>query len=200
MREVTLAILAGGQGTRMGFPKQQLQISNRPILQYLIERFAWAGPTLLITAADGPHPPGADSFDAVAADAVPNQGPLRGVLTALQHATTSAVVINIVDMPAVEPGQLNWLIDRLMARADLAGLMLQRTVAGKIQIEPFPFACRKRIAPCIAQRLEQGRRSLHSLLDSAEFAVEHTPEHWPITTWTNLNFPEDLQTFLRVQR
>ena len=49
MRDVTLAILAGGAGSRMGEPKANLSVRGRPILQYLFERFNWPGPTMLVT-------------------------------------------------------------------------------------------------------------------------------------------------------
>src|SRR4051794_29684613 len=85
---ITLAILAGGAGSRMGGPKSNLTLHGRPILDYLLDRFSWPGPTLLITSPGREHPPGHTRFSAEAVDPVPDQGPLRGILTALQHATT----------------------------------------------------------------------------------------------------------------
>ena len=55
MRDVTLAILAGGEGSRMGYPKGELRLGGRPILPVLLERFAWEGPTLLVTAPGRQH-------------------------------------------------------------------------------------------------------------------------------------------------
>src|ERR1700721_4778762 len=88
MAAVTLAVLAGGEGRRMGLPKQNLEINGRPILEFLLNQFAWPGPTLLVTAPSRRHPPGAHLFYAEAVDAIENQGPLRGVLTALENAST----------------------------------------------------------------------------------------------------------------
>ena len=85
MTAVTLAILAGGEGRRMGLPKQNLEINSRPILEFLLDRLTWPGPTLLVTTPSRQHPPGADRFDAEEVDAIENQGPLRGILTAMQQ-------------------------------------------------------------------------------------------------------------------
>ena len=38
MTDVTLAILAGGAGSRMGMPKAELRIGGRPILEHLLDR------------------------------------------------------------------------------------------------------------------------------------------------------------------
>ena len=197
LKVVTLAIVAGGAGTRMGFPKQQLEIGGKPVLEYLADRFAWPGPTLLVTTPGRERPAGVDRFDREAVDAVENQGPLRGVLTALEHAVTETVIIATVDMPGLNSSQLIWAIDRLTAQPDLHGMMLQRKIGSETRIEPFPLACRRSAAPIVAERLKSGNRSIHSLAGPPGFAVETAPLDWPAATWTNLNFPEDLQSFLR---
>ena len=37
MRDVTLAVLAGGRGTRMGGPKGTLILGGKPILQHVVD-------------------------------------------------------------------------------------------------------------------------------------------------------------------
>ena len=43
MRNVTLAILAGGQSSRMGAPKANLDVGGKPMLRYLLDQARWAG-------------------------------------------------------------------------------------------------------------------------------------------------------------
>ena len=50
LSNVTLAILAGGEGSRMGKPKGHLEIAGKPILAYLLDQIGWPGPTMLVTA------------------------------------------------------------------------------------------------------------------------------------------------------
>ncbi len=197
MQDVTLAVLAGGEGRRMGMPKQHLHINDQPVLSYLHDRFSWPGPTLVVTAPGREHPPGSSNFDAQAVDEIPNEGPLRGVLTALKNARTRWVVTVTVDMPKLETDQLGWLVARLQARQDLKGLMLQRIINGNPQIEPFPLACSVDAIEIIADRLSQGKRSVHSLSTTAGFAVEPAPLGWPVDCWTNLNEPKDFQAFMQ---
>src|SRR5688572_13975666 len=108
MEHVTLAVLAGGAGSRMGRPKALLEVGGKPILEFLLDRLDWPGPTLLVTAPGRRRPPGAARFDREAVDEVADEGPLRGVYTALTHATTPALVVIAVDMPAVERADLEW--------------------------------------------------------------------------------------------
>src|SRR5689334_5106804 len=101
MAEITLAILAGGAGTRMGAPKIGLRIGNESIVRYLTDRFAWPGPAMLVLAP-GMDAPEDARVDRVVHDPVSGVGPLRGVLTALEHSETEIVVVTTVDMPALE--------------------------------------------------------------------------------------------------
>src|SRR5689334_18629668 len=130
----TLAILAGGAGSRMGQPKANLRIGEKPILEYLLDRFQWTGPTLLVTAPGREHPPGYERFTAEAIDPVTEQGPLRGIHTALEHTTTSTVVITTIDMPALTPEHLQWLIDQFAKLPEAIALMPRHGEG----IEPFP--------------------------------------------------------------
>jgi molybdenum cofactor guanylyltransferase len=189
----TLAILAGGEGARMGMPKSLLRINDTPILEYLLQRLNWPGPTLLVTSPGREHPPAAQLFTREVADPVPGQGPLRGLATALQHADTDLVLATVVDMPLITRGQLDWLALKLSAAADKAGLLLLRRLAGQDQIEPFPSIYRRELAlPLILDQLAQNRRPVHALAALRPFQLTPAPFDWPADMWLNLNTPDDL--------
>lgn len=182
----TLAVIAGGIGRRMGGPKVHLRVAGQPILAWLLSRLTWPGPTLLVTAPAVGSAPGAERFDAHAVDPADDQGPLRGLLTALEHATTELIVAIPVDMPNLDREKLAWLIRQL--RPELDGIMC-RNRAG--EIEPFPCVIRRRAAGILADRLKTGRRALHRLCDEPGFKAITTD--WPDESWVNLNAPEDLK-------
>ncbi len=187
---VTLAILAGGKGVRMGMPKSNLTFEGQPILTYLHRRFAWPGKTLLVTGIGNQHPPGAENFDTEVTDPVPDQGPLRGVLTALQNTTTDLLAIATVDMPAVTTEILEYLIESLTQSPESAGVMFERQIEGTQQIEPFPSVLRRTFTPAIRQRIELGHRSVNGL---SKVGVNLIPprQEWPQEVWRNLNTPTD---------
>jgi molybdopterin-guanine dinucleotide biosynthesis protein A len=190
LTKVTLAVIAGGRGTRMGGPKVAMRIDGRPILAWLIDRLRWPGPTMLVTAPSVPAVEEAALFDRHVVDPVDDLGPLRGVLTALEHASTETIVAIPVDMPGVDRAKLAWLVGKLSSQPDVLGVMTQA-----VEIEPFPSAYRTTARKPIADRLNAGRRSLHGLCDDARFVAVAAPADWSADTWTNLNAPSELAAF-----
>jgi molybdopterin-guanine dinucleotide biosynthesis protein A len=193
--DIPLAVLAGGEGSRMGTPKGFLRIQNRPILDYLIDRLAWPGPLWLITAPGHEHPPGWERFDRELVDPVAGLGPLRGVLTALEQLDRAELIITTVDMPQVTTGALRWMVEQLRSRPEIVGMMCHRDCTTGQQAEPFPLAVRKAADLLIRQRLENGQLSVHRLLEEPSFISISPPPDWPSNLWLNLNTAADLQAF-----
>ena len=189
---VTLAVLAGGEGSRMGKPKGLLRVHGRPVLEYLLERFEWAGPTLLVTAPGREHPPGWERFTREVTDPVAGLGPLRGILTALEAAQTPLVVVASVDMPGVGREQLEWLVSLARGRAGLLGILCRRVSGSGPLIEPFPSVFRAEARPVVRRQLESARRALHSLTELPGFELADAPPAWRAPVWSNLNAPADL--------
>ena len=196
LSQVTLAILAGGAGQRMGRPKAWLALHDTPILTYLLDRLLWPGPRLLVTTPGLEHPPGWQAFDREVVDELSGRGPLQGVLTALEHSPRPVVVIATVDMLAMTAEPLRWLAGQLQTLRECLGLMLTRKDGGIIRTEPFPLACRSEAAPVVRRRLQQQRSAVHTLAELPEFALVPALPSWPAELWTNLNTPEDFQRYL----
>jgi molybdopterin-guanine dinucleotide biosynthesis protein A len=185
---VTLAILAGGEGARMGRPKAHLRVNDAPILAHLFDRLQWPGPTLLITAPGRQRPPGAERVTRECVDPVAGQGPLRGVLTALENAPTPLVVITAVDMPMIEGRHLDELIDRV---GTSMALMPARLIDGRRQLEPFPSIFHVDAIETVRARLARDARSVARLCGADQrFATIDVT--WEPTAWLNLNHPSDL--------
>lgn len=187
---VTLVVLAGGEGRRMGRAKAEMVLAGEPALARLLRRLAWAaGPTLLVTAPGRERPPGHELFDAEASDPDFGRGPLRGLLTAAEHAATDAAVVAAVDMPEVTTPALLWLARR-RRELDAALLMTRRD-----EIEPLPMALHLlRMTPILRDRLA-ANDSLRGLADCDGGVVEAAPADWPAALWTNLNRPEDVERY-----
>ncbi len=192
----TLAILAGGQGCRMGKPKALLDVDGRPILAHLLDRFRWPGPTLLVTAPGREKPPGHELFTREVVDPIPDEGPLRGVLTALEASRTPITVVATVDMPEISAASLTWLVAELNARADALGIVCSRRGG---QIEPFPAAFRQIAARTIRTRLADNERSMRSLARDGILTPVPCGCNWPEAAWTNLNHPGDFERWLRAR-
>lgn len=197
MVTATLAILAGGEGRRMGTPKGELRVSGTPILSYLLDRFRWSGPTLLVTAPGRERPPGAERFTREVTDPTRGGGPLRGVLTALEASHTDALIVTPCDMPRVEARQLLWLVDALLHRPAASIVMLSR--AGG-RVEPFPLALRGETLHSLTSHFASGQRAMHSLMNVEGAVQVSAPLEWSPDLWTNLNAPDDLAAFDKSER
>lgn len=175
----------------MGTSKAALAIRGEPILQFILRRIDWPGPTLLVTAPGRENPPGAERFDREVHDPVADQGPLRGVLTALKSMETASAIVIAVDMPAVMRSDLEWLVDNFAARPQAAALMTRRDG----QIEPLPCVMRESAIALVEEHLGTGRRSLNGLTsDSRVLTIDASAR--PGRAWLNVNTPDDWNRFL----
>lgn len=192
LTNTTLAILAGGEGSRMGRPKGLLEIGGRPILRHILENARWGGPTLVVTSPGRESPPGAEGFDAEVVDSVAGLGPMRGVLTALEHVKTETVVVSAVDMPAIGWEIFRWLAGELQGRPDAQVVMIERIWESASITEPLPAAFRRSARNLLERRLADGESSLRDLRHLGQVQVLRAPGDWAPELWTNLNFPEDV--------
>jgi molybdenum cofactor guanylyltransferase len=192
MADTTLAILAGGRGSRMGGTKDQLRIAGRPALLHLLDRLAFAGPTILVTSPAHPTPLGHERFDQVVVDQLTGVGPLAGIVAALRAASTPLVCFLTVDMPNVGPEQVRWLVDVHGNLPDAAGILCRWRHMNEPSLESFPNLIRSRAASAVSDHIAAGRYSVRSLLSIPGFVALGTPVNWPASVWLNLNEPRDL--------
>jgi molybdopterin-guanine dinucleotide biosynthesis protein A len=195
-RDITLGVLAGGEGSRMGCPKAQIRVADEPILSYLLRQLKWPGPTLLVTAPGRTRPAGAEYFDREVVDPVARAGPLRGLLTALEQSRTNRLVVATVDMPAITIHQLGFLVNQLEIAADSQAILLDR--AG--QIEPFPSIYRREAVDAVRELLASNVRAVRALAGDRRVRVIPAPDDWPAMVWTNLNLPSDLAVLRHLDR
>jgi molybdopterin-guanine dinucleotide biosynthesis protein A len=178
----------------MGTDKATLRIRGAPILQHLLMQLRWTGPTLLVRAPGKQSPLGAQLFEKEVVDAVEGQGPMRGILTAIDNAKGDVVVIT-VDMPAITPDILHELTATAVARPELGGIMFEVACGNERRVEPFPSIYRQTARDVLIEALRHNRRSVRRLLDNPQFATVPAPHGSPESVWLNLNTPEDFAAF-----
>jgi molybdopterin-guanine dinucleotide biosynthesis protein A len=200
LSDATLAVLAGGRGTRMGRPKGLLDVCGRPVLDFLLDRLDWPGAKVLVTSPGREHPPGAERFDQELVDPIADQGPLRGVLTALDNLLTPFLIVTPVDMPGVRREQLEWLARTMWLNPGLRGIMLMRPprpdTGPEPRIEPLPCILGADARGVVADLIASNRRSLKLLPGLRAVTVLAAPA-WPDAVWTNVNRPEEWEAFVR---
>jgi molybdenum cofactor guanylyltransferase len=196
LSDVTLAMIAGGFGRRMGIAKARLSINHQSILAWQLQRLNWHGPTMVVTSPSTLNPPDAEMFDQECIDPEDGAGPLRGILTALENSRTPLVAAIALDMPCVQRFMLKWLVGAFEQIANLDGLMCRVPEGDKFWIEPFPSVFRTNAVPAIRRLMAIGERSVRGLCDASGFQAIDVPGDWNEDVWTNLNEPGQLEVFL----
>jgi molybdopterin-guanine dinucleotide biosynthesis protein A len=174
----------------MGTDKATLVFQGRPLAAAVLEVLRGMTGDVVVASGDGGRLGWleAEGVQQVA-DAIPDAGPLSGLVAGLECARTPLVAVLAVDMPFASAAVL-----RLLARLwDGHDALVPVTDAG---LEPLHAVYAAAAAPLLRAELERGERSLRRAL-SALALRRVGPEEWRDAEPTgrfarNLNRPEDL--------
>ena len=187
-------ILAGGQSRRFGGgDKGFADLDGRPVLSHVIERFRPQIGRLILNANGDLSRFASFGLEVVADREIPGQGPLSGILTALEwakrHAPDCTAVATVsTDVPFLAPN----LIQRLEAeRGDGVAIAVS---AGRRHptIAIWPLTSRE----AVANALQRGALSVDALAASLNAVAVPFPmgeiDGVTIDPFFNVNRPEDL--------
>jgi molybdenum cofactor guanylyltransferase len=183
--DVTVAILAGGQGLRVGgHDKGLMRLAGKPLVAWVCESVCGQGGALLICANRHAHDYA--KYGTVVMDAVPGFfGPLAGVAAALHASATPWLVTVPVDCPR-PPAEL---ARRLRAAAELSASNSAVVRTGE-QREPT-FAIYRRALADSASAAARRNQSLRGWQDdSAAVEVDFFD---CVEAFVNLNTPDDFR-------
>jgi molybdopterin-guanine dinucleotide biosynthesis protein A len=154
--EVTLAIIAGGKGERLGgVAKGLLEVEGRTVLERVLGLSRLFGEVLLVANDAAPY---ARFGVRTVADVVRGRGAPGGVHAALVGARTEWVLAVACDMPFVSEAAVRVLLDARAPEVDAVAF----TVAGRV--EPLLALYRKTLAEKWGETLRTEEPSLRQLL------------------------------------
>lgn len=187
----SVAILAGGFGTRLGRDKASCPAAGRPLLHWTARAAAACSDDLIaVRRPDQALPAAADSAWREAVDGRSGRGPLAGLEAALAAARHDLVLLVACDMPLLRAAAL-----RAVAAA-AAGVELAMPLAGGRE-QPLHAAYRRGLLPRVSGLLDRGEGRLRALLPLAAHRIlaeealrAADPE---LATLANVNRPEDLE-------
>jgi molybdenum cofactor guanylyltransferase len=171
---VTVAVLAGGLGSRIGGDKALVQLGGRPLITYPLAAAKAAGLDAVVVAKRHSKLPPLDVPILLEPDGPTH--PLLGVITALEKLP--AVIALPCDMPFVDPLSLAALAEM---QDDLALLTTD---------QPFPSLYRRTALPKLQSALEahQSMKSVHAHSPRAQAVASSTD----VAPQASINTPEDL--------
>jgi len=99
---LTAALIAGGQSSRMGRDKALLDWQGRPLWQHQLETLAALAPAeILVCRGEREALPVRNARQIP--DLLPNRGPLGAIAAALEAASTSHLAVLAIDLPRMTP-------------------------------------------------------------------------------------------------
>lgn len=105
---VTVAILAGGESSRMGTDKSFVELGGKPLIAHVIERVRTLALPIIIIAN---QPESYQVFGlSVLADVVPDRSSLGGLYSAIFHSPSDFTLCVACDMPFLNPELLAYVI------------------------------------------------------------------------------------------
>jgi molybdopterin-guanine dinucleotide biosynthesis protein A len=167
-------VLVGGRSSRMGRDKAGLPFHGTTLAEWIARQVAEAAgsATLVGNAALG------------IADRYPGEGPLGGIITALEHSPAEWNLIVACDMPHATAPFLRRLLDT--ARASNAEVLLPRGPSGLS--EPLCAVYSRRVLHSIQARFDGGTRKIAAALEGLAVVTLDVEE---AAQFQNLNTPED---------
>lgn len=188
---VTAAVLAGGRSQRMGVDKTLLPFDGEPLVRRVAELASRVcGSVMVVTnRPEALADAGLPESVRVLTDEVAYQGPLGGLITALDNAEDEWVLALAADMPWLEPNVIRALWD---AR-DGAQVVLPTSEKGP---EPLLALYHKSCLPEARRVLESGRRRVVAMLPhvkAIEVSLDTLAKVDPgLRSLVNVNTPDEL--------
>jgi len=181
-------VLAGGKSSRMGSDKSLLKLDGETLVERAIRKLRYVCAEVAIAGGSA----GLDRFGCVIPDEIPEQGPLGGIVAALEQSAYEWNLFLGVDMPFVPEAALR----TLLAAAGRKEMILLARAAGYVQ--PLCGVYSRRALPVLREELRARRLKLkEAVAATGEVAYVDFPE---LDWFRNLNTPDDFRAAVGLKR
>jgi molybdopterin-guanine dinucleotide biosynthesis protein A len=182
--KVTGVVLAGGLSRRMQQDKGLLRLHNRPMIRYALDVMLEVADDVVISTNQHQEEYLKFGYPVIADQTSSFDGPLAGILSAMDYAQTDILLVMPCDSPRVEARHLRRLLHALTSYDELAVVM----TFGRIH--PVFLAVRTALKTDLQAYLQRGERKMQSWLeqhrllkvdfsdDAEAFVNINTPAEW----------------------
>lgn len=185
-------ILIGGMSRRMGQPKH-LILTDRGVT-WLEQTVALFEPFVkrLVISGRGELPPALCRCERTS-DYEGAQGPLAGIIGAMQTYPEADWLVVACDMISISSPAVSWLLREAGKRCDAAGIIPENPKTGKY--EPLFAYYRKEACEVLKQMASQGNFRVSPLGEHPQFQCAPIPSELA-SCWLNVNDPQTLAGLL----
>jgi molybdenum cofactor guanylyltransferase len=192
LSQISLLVLAGGESSRMGFPKHLLPVSDGTVLDRILDRLGGlfgetlvAGRSLRSTRPD----------IRIVEDCRSERSPLVGILSGLEASRNRFVFAVACDMPFVEPRLAVLLASKASEQSDVVVPVVRGF------LEPLCALYSTSARPAISRCLDAGCGKVTAFYGSVR--ATHVPEDEiricdpDLRSFVNLNTPREYREFIK---
>ncbi len=184
--DITVVILAGGQSIRMNHKDKGLILFNgKPLISYVVDIVHKDVCSILISANRNISE--YQRFGEVITDSLPGfQGPLAGILSALNRIKTKYLLIVPCDGPFINQS----LVTRLLQNMQQPSVNICVAMQGQ-KMHPTFSLVSVNLKDNLSEFLEQGNRKMSVWFESNHAQKVDFSDQ--VNMFTNLNSPKDLK-------
>lgn len=174
-------VLVGGKSSRMGRDKALLPFRGTPLVRSVARSVELAAGSAVLVG--DPQRYGALGYPVVP-DLYPGEGPLGGILSALNHTAATVNLVTACDLPELSAGFLETLLDA--AEATTADALVPVGPSGRP--EPLCAVYHRRSLDTLERAFAAGTRAIAAALQDLRIIA------FPVTEpayFQNVNTPQD---------
>lgn len=181
-------VLAGGKSSRMGSDKALLKLNGETLIARAARKLRYVCAEVAIAGGSAEL----ERFGRVVPDLTPGQGPLGGIVAALEHSSYEWNLFLGVDMPFVPEAALRALV------ASAGGREMVVLAQADGYVQPLCGVYSRRALPVLRGELEAGRLKLKDAVVATGACgyLQIGDEGW----FRNLNTPEEFRAALGGRR
>jgi molybdopterin-guanine dinucleotide biosynthesis protein A len=161
----------------MGRPKSLIEIDGEPMARRVATAMTRAGCESVVAVGPLPLAAGLEHV----ADLHPGEGPLGGILTALQATGGAPTLVAACDLPWLDAASLALIIEAAGRGEDVV-------VARSSRLEPMCALWQPSAAPKLQAVFDGGERAVHRAMATLDVVEVDLPD----SVLANVNAPDDL--------
>lgn len=192
MSKLSIAILCGGESSRLGRDKTRIKVNGTPLYRVIWEKLEGKADEIFLQV--NPE----DDYDLpTRSDLLPKGGPLGAIYSALTHASNEWLFISACDLPNLDPRIIDELFTNLGEERKTPDAVIPRWNNG--YYEPLAALYRTSLKQDMQDSLKNGMRKITNFLSGVntvrEISVDRLISEGSISAdcFFNVNNPEDVE-------
>lgn len=181
-------ILIGGKSSRMGHPKHLIRFNNGETWLERNTRVLGSFVQQVCFSGGGDIPDSLQAFERIA-DAEGYQGPMAGIMGAMEKYPDRDWLVMACDMPIAAEAAVSWLVEQFISMENAYGLIPKNTKTGRL--EPLFAIYRSPAAESFRRAAASGRFALSSICDGENIVSPVIPDSL-LKSWSNVNTEDQL--------